>query len=413
LFFPPVLLLLIAAFIAFDVWLFAMHGVAQPVRTSLYQPATLLLLFAFVVIAATYHEFGHATGSAYGGAAPGVMGFGIYVVWPAFYTDISESHRLRRGGRLRADLGGVYFHSIFVLGLGAAYLASGFEPLLLVATILQVEIVRQMLPLLRFDGYYVISDLVGIPDLFLRLKPILVSLVPWRKSDPKVLELKAWARFVVTVWVLLVVVVLGFYLAMVVVAAPRIFATAFDSFRSHVTATREAWSAGETARTTLSAIQVVVLALPALGITYTAFLLGRRFVRAWRERRGRPLARTALAAVAAGVLGVLAFAWWPDADYRPVRPGETWTVPQTIAAIGQTARGEPVTALSETETDPGSETGESGDTDPPPGGGPLPSPGASVSPPSPSPTPSATPSSSPSPSPSPSPSASPSATPVP
>src|SRR5687767_1220193 len=266
LFLPPVLLLLLGAFIAFDVWLFWIHGVAQPVRTSLYQPATLLMLFGFVVLAAAFHEFGHAAGSRYGGAPPGAMGFGIYIVWPAFYTDISESHTLGRGGRLRADLGGVYFHSLFILGLAAAYLSTRFEPLLLVAVILQVEVVRQMLPLLRFDGYYVLSDLVGIPDLFQRLKAILLSLIPWRKPDPKVSELKPWARIVVSVWVLMVVLTLGFYLSMMAIAAPRIFATAWDSFRTHVSTTREAWGAGETARAALSAIQVVALSLPALGI---------------------------------------------------------------------------------------------------------------------------------------------------
>jgi putative peptide zinc metalloprotease protein len=421
LFLPPVLLLVLGAFIAFDVWLFSIHGVAQSVRSSIYQPTTLLMLFGFVVFAAAFHEFGHATGSRYGGAPPGAMGFGIYIVWPAFYTDISESHRLGRGGRLRADLGGVYFHAIFILVLGAAYLSWGFEPLLLVAVILQVEVVRQMLPLLRFDGYYVLSDLVGIPDLFLRLKPILLSLIPWRKPDPKVTELKPWARIVVSLWVLLVVVTLGFYLSMMAIAAPRIFATAWDSFRTHLATTRDAWSAGETARGALSAIQVVALSLPALGITYTATLMVRRLGRAWSRLRGRPLARSSLAGVTACVLGVLTFLWWPDADYRPVQAGETWTVQQYVSAIAQTARGEPATALSagEESVSPGGMgpiVGDETETDPPPSPGPSPSPSpsASVSPtPSPSPSPSTSPSTSPSPSPSVSPSPSPSTSPSP
>jgi putative peptide zinc metalloprotease protein len=382
--------------------------VAQSIRTSIYQPATLLLLFGIVVLAAAYHEFGHAAGTAYGGAAPGAMGVGVYIVWPAFYTDITESHRLGRGGRLRADLGGVYFHATFVLGVAALYFVSGFEPLLLVATILQLEIIRQMLPLLRFDGYYVVSDLVGIPDLFQRLKPILLSLIPFRATDPKVAELKVWARLVVSVWVLLVVVVIGSYLAMAAVAAPRIFATAWDSFGTHVAGTREAWGAGETARASLSAIQVVVLALPAAGLTYTAVLMARRFGRGWSALSGRPLARAAMLAGVACVVGLLAFAWRPDADYTPVGPDETWTVPQGLAAIAQTARGEPaVVALASTAQDEdASDVGEDTGTEPSPGTDPSPS-----SEPSPSATPSGSPSPTPSPTPTPSPSPSPSASP--
>ena len=34
------------------------------------------------------------------------MGAGLYLVWPAFYTDVTDSYRLGRAGRLRTDLGG-------------------------------------------------------------------------------------------------------------------------------------------------------------------------------------------------------------------------------------------------------------------------------------------------------------------
>ena len=46
---------------------------------------------------------------------PGVMGAGLYLVWPAFYTDVTDSYRLGRAGRLRTDLGGLYFNAIVVV----------------------------------------------------------------------------------------------------------------------------------------------------------------------------------------------------------------------------------------------------------------------------------------------------------
>jgi putative peptide zinc metalloprotease protein len=332
LFLPPVLVAAVVAFIAFDAWLFSAHGIAQSVRALLYQPAVLLLLLGLVVFAAAFHEFGHATGSRYGGAPPGAMGFGIYLVWPAFYTDISESHRLGRGGRLRADLGGIYFHALFVLGLGSVYAVTRYEPLLLVAVLLQVEMVRQMLPLLRFDGYYVVSDLVGIPDLFLRLKPILVSALPWRKPDPKVTELKTWARVIVTIWVFVVILAIGFYLVAMAVAAPRIVATAWDSFFTHLHGVGAAWHDHQTLRAVLSAIQLVALSLPALGIAYTAVRLGGRLVKAWRALAGRPVARTALVAGVAAIVCVLAYLWLPRQAYRPIGPHERWTAGQLVSA---------------------------------------------------------------------------------
>ena len=37
-----------------------------------------------------------------------MMGFGLYLVWPALYSTVTDSYRLARVGRLRTDLGGVY-----------------------------------------------------------------------------------------------------------------------------------------------------------------------------------------------------------------------------------------------------------------------------------------------------------------
>ena len=53
------------------------------------------------------------------------MGVGLYLVWPAFYCDVTEAYRLDRPGRLRTDLGGVYFNGLFALAAGAAYFATG------------------------------------------------------------------------------------------------------------------------------------------------------------------------------------------------------------------------------------------------------------------------------------------------
>ena len=78
-----------------------------------------------IVVATAFHEIGHASACRFGGARPGVMGVGVYLVWPAFYCDVTEAYRLDRRGRLRTDLGGVYFNGIFALMAGAAYFATG------------------------------------------------------------------------------------------------------------------------------------------------------------------------------------------------------------------------------------------------------------------------------------------------
>ena len=54
------------------------------------------------------------------------MGVGIYLVWPAFYTDVTDSYRLPRAARLRTDLGGLYFNAIVAVATFGAWLAAAW-----------------------------------------------------------------------------------------------------------------------------------------------------------------------------------------------------------------------------------------------------------------------------------------------
>ncbi|MEA3055997.1 MAG: putative peptide zinc metalloprotease protein, partial [Actinomycetota bacterium] len=89
LFFAPVVLAVLGAFVAADAWLFFDHGIAQSLRQSMMHPALFLPMFAAVVVAAGFHEVGHAAACRYGGGSPGKMGCGLYLAWPAFYTDVT------------------------------------------------------------------------------------------------------------------------------------------------------------------------------------------------------------------------------------------------------------------------------------------------------------------------------------
>src|SRR5438309_11717649 len=101
----------------------------------------MLVLLGAVIVSAAFHEGGHATACRSGGARPGVMGVGLYIAWPAFFTDITDAYRLDRRGRIRTDLGGVYFNAIFALAVAGAYFATHIEALLLIVLVVQIEIV--------------------------------------------------------------------------------------------------------------------------------------------------------------------------------------------------------------------------------------------------------------------------------
>jgi putative peptide zinc metalloprotease protein len=342
LFFPPVVVAVLAGLIALDVWLFAYHGVAQSLREVLYSPLLLMMMLGLVILSAAFHETGHATACAYGGARPGVMGAGLYIVWPAFYTDVTDAYRLGKGGRLRTDLGGVYFNVIFILITAGAYGLTGYEPLLLIIPFQHLEIIHQFLPFIRLDGYYIVSDLTGVPDMFARIKPTLASILPWKKSSDRVTELKPWVRVAVTLYVFTVVPLLLFMFGLMVFNAPRIFSTAYDSFFVQYHKVQHAFSGGSALTGVIGILQMVILVLPAIGIVVTFWLLARRmFTGVWTVTEGRPAARGAFVVVTGVAAALLAYIWWPNGDYRPIQPGERGTIQGAFQQFSHVASGRP------------------------------------------------------------------------
>src|SRR5687768_1940943 len=94
LFAPPVVLAMMVAFFLSTWWLLFEKGLAPGLRHAMFEPELLLLVFALTILSAGFHEFGHAAAATYGGARPGAMGAGLYLVWPVFYTDVTDAYRL-------------------------------------------------------------------------------------------------------------------------------------------------------------------------------------------------------------------------------------------------------------------------------------------------------------------------------
>ena len=275
LFLAPVVIAALAALLACDVWLGTSHGIGAGLRMMIHSPALGLALFALLIVSMAFHECGHAAACRYGGARPGCIGVGIYLVWPAFYTDVTDSYRLSKAGRLRTDLGGVYFNALFALAAAGAYFATGYEPLLIIVVSQQALLLDQFVPWVRLDGYHIVSDLIGVSDLFARIKPVIGSLLPGRHPDPRVTELKPWARAAVTIWVLTTLAALASMAVVVVVNAPSYLRRAWQSLILQLDGARHGVRIGSVVDVLNGAVGAVMLLLPVAGITVTYVLLCR------------------------------------------------------------------------------------------------------------------------------------------
>ncbi|MDH6569847.1 putative peptide zinc metalloprotease protein [Streptomyces sp. SAI-117] len=319
---PVVVAAVLLAAVAMDVWLFGFFGAIEPVLEVLDQPVLILIVFALTVASLVFHEFGHASACRYGGARPGCIGCGIFLIWPSMYTDVTDVYRIGRGGRIRTDLGGVYFNVVFMLGMAGLYFATG-EPFFLAAVYLgHFEILEQLMPAVRLDGYYILGDLAGVPDLYGKIKPILLGLVPGRKgraARQEVAGLKKSARTIVAAWVLTMVPLIIGEMGYALWNLPRIIATMTRSMVEQFSGTGAAFADGRVVEGLVGVLGCLMLLIPMGGVVYLSVKIGGRILRAAkRSTAGRPRLRVALCAVALAGLAGLGYAWTSGLTPQPL-----------------------------------------------------------------------------------------------
>jgi putative peptide zinc metalloprotease protein len=276
-------------------------------------------VFGLTLVSAAFHEFGHAAACRYGGATPGAMGVGLYLVWPAFYTDVDDSYRLGRAGRLRVDLGGLYFNAIFAVGI-AGWVVTGWDAL----------------PARRRHAAAADGPSAGPvralrrlphprrphrgPDLFAHIKPTLKRLLPSGRRTEH--PLKRWARVVITTWVAIVVPVLVTVLVLLLVALPTVVATASDSLQIQWQVLQANWAAREVAQIGVRLLSITALLVPVLSAIYLLSRIAARIARRVRAWTSGSRWRRSVAAGAGLLLGAALAATWIPGDHVPLGPDD-------------------------------------------------------------------------------------------
>ncbi|WP_217550769.1 hypothetical protein [Streptomyces sp. GbtcB6] len=319
---PAAVALVLGSAVAMDVWLFGFFGAIEPVLEVLDQPVLILVVFVLTVASLVFHEFGHASACRYGGARPGCIGCGLFLIWPSMYTDVTDVYRIGRAGRLRTDLGGVYFNVVFMLAMAGAYFATGAQFFLAAVYLGHFEIMEQLMPAVRLDGYYILGDLAGVPDLYGKIKPILLGLVPGPRGDrarQEVAGLKKSARAIVATWVLTMVPLIIGELGYALWNLPRILTTMIRSLTEQLVGTGSAFVDGKIVEGLVGTIGCVMLLCPMAGVVYLSVKIGGRIIRAAkRSTAGRPRLRLAICALALAGLTGLSYAWVSGVTPKPL-----------------------------------------------------------------------------------------------
>jgi len=130
-----------------------------------------LAFLGTMVFVKIVHEFGHAFQAYQHGAAVPRIGIMLMFGFPLPYTELSDVWKLkRRRSRLYVDLGGILAELALASWASVVFfilpdgLAKNAAFLVALASVL-MSLAVNLNPLMRFDGYYIISDYFRIPNL--------------------------------------------------------------------------------------------------------------------------------------------------------------------------------------------------------------------------------------------------------
>lgn len=135
------------------------------------QPATWVSLWLAVGVSKVIHELAHGLVARRVGAECSAMGFALVMFSPCLYCDVSDAWCLpHRRDRLAIALAGIWAETVLgALALAGWWMTSGgwFHDWcwhVTALTCLSTALVN-LNPLVRYDGYFVLSDLMGVPNL--------------------------------------------------------------------------------------------------------------------------------------------------------------------------------------------------------------------------------------------------------
>ena len=139
----------------------------------------LYYYFFLTYLTMPIHELGHIAACRKFGVNHGGVGFGFYYLLPVMYADITNVWLVSREKRVIANMGGIFSQMLYAAVLMFIYLFTDISIFYIVGLSIVVFSIWELNPFVRFDGYWILSDLTNTPNLVLKSKKILGQV--WHK----------------------------------------------------------------------------------------------------------------------------------------------------------------------------------------------------------------------------------------
>lgn len=184
-----------------------------------FQNINLFIIFIMLLFTSIFHEFGHIVASFRYNTKPRKVGIGLYLLMPVFFVDLSESWSLDRKKRCMIDLGGMYFQLLSILLYSPMILLNNSilniinYKIIIYATL--TNILFNLNPTLKMDGYWALSDLTGVVNIHFRTKKRIINRIRkilGLKVSQDNYSLTSNAKKIFTLWSILYTIITGLFI---------------------------------------------------------------------------------------------------------------------------------------------------------------------------------------------------------
>ena len=183
--------------------------------------------YALFLVSLMAHEFGHVSACRRYGARPNAIGVTIYLIFPAFYSDVTPAWQLARRHRVIVDLGGIYFQLVAGMIYWLAFLATGWRALETALVMILYGCLFSLNPVFRFDGYWVLADALGVPHLSRQPRRLLRHFADRLRGRP--VSPLPWPRWVTATLLVYTPLCFGVWAYFVVRLAPAVWSRLLEA----------------------------------------------------------------------------------------------------------------------------------------------------------------------------------------
>lgn len=176
--FTPVIFWIVLSAMAIAAFYFVFYGPAIVYSNVNYVIVALLMIGTML-----FHELGHIAACRKFNIKHGGIGVGVYIVFPVAYADITSVWTATKKQRIIANLGGVFTEYLYAFILLGVFFYTNNATYLLTFAIIVTKAFFELNPFIRMDGYWVLSDITGTPNLLKKANQQLIDMFKYKKNN--------------------------------------------------------------------------------------------------------------------------------------------------------------------------------------------------------------------------------------